>query len=232
MYPLLPRARATILTAMLAGAGLLLAACGSDAASTASAPATSTSGPTIETAAGTTPATAPATDASTTTSVVIPHQPPHGPIDAGTWAIRPFLVPFVITTSDQWIRGLNEPQVLGLGRGTKVSFLVTAGVFPGTSAAEVLGTLCPTGTLALATPAETTLLGSSADQVDAVGIAPCTVALGNDQRTIDVGDTVRAVVTTIDDVRIVVLAGGPTADWGVLGPEIEALTASMQRFET
>jgi hypothetical protein len=105
-------------------------------------------------------------------------------------------------------------------------------VFPGDSAAEVLSGLCPAGALELAAPVATTILGATADQVDADGVAPCTVALGNDARTIDVGDTVRVVVTTIDDTRIVVLAGGPTADWGALGPEIAALTASMQRFET
>ncbi len=180
----------------------------------------------------TSPITSPTTDAITTTSVLLPHQPRLGANDAGTYAIRPFLVPFQLTTTGEWIRSINAPNGLALGRGTTVSFVVSTGAFPGTSAAEVVANLCPAGTLEAAAPATTTLLGAPADQVDAVGIAPCSASFGTEARTIDSGSTIRVVVATIDDVIVVVIAGGPTAEWNELGPEIAAMTASMQRIDT
>jgi hypothetical protein len=180
----------------------------------------------------TTPITSPTTDAFTTTSMLFPHQPRLGANEAGTYAIRPFLVPFQLTTTGEWIRSINDPNGLALGRGTTVSFVVSTGVFPGTSAAEVVGNLCPAGTLDVAAPVTTTLLGAPADQIDAIGIAPCSASFGTEARTIDSGSTIRVVVATIDDVIVVVIAGGPTAEWNELEPEIAAMTASMQRIDT
>lgn len=201
------------------------------------APATTASPPTTSatTAPTTSASVAPTTDAVTTsvespTPIARPPHPPFGEMPAGTYAIDNFVLPFVITTSNTWIRAANVQKAFTLGRGLVVGFAVTWGVIPGDDPLSALGSLCP-GAIEFDAPVITELLGAEAIQLDGHFTDTCVITITTDPliaRIGEPGSTIRLIAAMVDDTVVVVLAGSSDDAWPALAPEIDALVASME----
>jgi hypothetical protein len=157
------------------------------------------------------------------------------PIDdvpAGTYRVDMSSPQIDLTTQGSWHRGAYRPSerhLIILDRdSTKTEFVITNGVFRGSTPQEALDGMCPAGAIAFGAPVTTTLLGNSAVQNEGAVTSECTWASsGNVDMTLPVGNTVRAVAADVNGSVIVVVADTGTDNWPAFASEVDALLASM-----
>jgi hypothetical protein len=153
-------------------------------------------------------------------------------VPAGTYRVDMSSPQIDLTTQGSWHRGAyraSERHLIILGRDSaKTEFVITNGLFRGSTPQEALDGLCPAGAIAFGAPVTTSLLGNSAVQNEGAVTSECNWATsGNVGMILPVGNTVRAVAADVNGAIIVVVADTPTDNWPTLVSEIDAMLASM-----
>lgn len=218
--------------ALFSASASLLVACSSDGTARESAPAsvstavsTTADSPAVSATNSAPPDTVPTAGPSTL--------PGFGMIEADTYRVDKFTVPFDITTEGQWKKFYVGPEGLILFRGSTgtdpdVALYVTTGVIKGSTPEEAVGGYC--GQTTVAPTAAATLLGQPALQADTVvpGVG-CNFGFIESKGQLVIGDTstVRTVSGVINGTLVTVIAYAPTTDWPTVAGEIDSMTGSM-----